>query len=791
VPLALAVPEPQNQPITQVLHARLRGRYLWAILLALIFGIAGGVWTYRHRRPLYEATAQLRIQAVRPRILYPTDGTGLMPMYEQFFNTQMRMISSERVLSLAAEQTDWRTLGRGPVLPAALQVECPGGTDLLEVTFTDPTPEGALAGARSVLNAYLQVYHEQEQADEDQRLHVLTERREVLYRQLQQINDQVMVIANKYGTDSLEAIRDANFKRLDHVESMCKEIEWMIAAAEPGKAGDTSVASARTLTVKEIAEVDPQMQYLLTTKEGLERQIDMLRGSYGGNHPTVRQDTQELAGIEQAIEEHAKQFRDSQPADAIRRPWEVEGVPAVVSLSQLREREQRLHTLLDSAEAEAIKLGRDDLELRKFQEEAKEVGQRLDETRNRIEQLSVEATVAGRVSVVSTGDLPAKPAKDPRAKAAAMAGGGGAAMGFGLVVLLAMLDRRLHRPEHLQGIRQVPILGILPQLPDDLGDAVQAGIAAHCVHQMRARLQLRGGGSPQQVFAITSAGALDGKTSLAMALALSFAGTRARTLLIDLDLVGGGLTSRLEPMFRPRLGEILQRRGLITSAQLEQGLKPAEPTRKMLGAALVDLGFVREQDVAQALAAQAKTQPGLSDVLGGHPLESSVVATRVPYLSVLQLGSANPEDVAHISSSFVRQLLNEARQRFEVVIVDTGPILGSLEASLVVPQADAVVLVVARGTPRTLATAAATQLRGLGAPLAGIAFNRARTGDVHTYSYAPGRSREAGGSGQPPLLAPMVVERSPLGPVAWAVAQAAGIPLTKDRPNGRHMPPLG
>jgi Mrp family chromosome partitioning ATPase len=780
----MAIPEPEAQPITRTLHARLQGRYIWAVLLALVGGIAGGVLAYRQGRPLYETTAQLRIQAVTPRILYSTDLTGMMPMYEQYFNTQMHVISSKRVLSLASEQADWRALGHGALSAKDLVVENPSGTDLIELTYSDPTPDGALAGARSVLEAYLQVYHEQEKAEEDVRLRVLIERRENLYHELGDINNQVMAIANNYGTDSLEPMRDANFKRLDRVEDMLKNIEGMIVVGEPGKTGESVVENARALTVKEIAEVDPQMRLYVSEKEELERSIEMLRGRYGSEYLAVRQAAQRLEGIEQGIEKYARQFRDSQPPDAIRRPWEAEGVPAVVSLAQLRERQKRLQKLFDSDQTEAIKLGQDELRLRKFQLQAKEVQERLDETRTRIEQLNVEATAAGRVFIVTSGELPTKPTKDSRIKMAAMAGGGGAMIGFALVALLAMLDRRLHRPEHLDGIKQVPILGILPELPEDLSDPAQAGIAAHCVHQMRGRLQLRAGGSPQQIYAITSAGALDGKTSLAMALALSFAGTRARTLLIDLDLVGGGLTTRLEPMFRPRLGEILQRRGLITTAQLEQGLKPDAPARKMLGAALVDLGFVRESDVAQALANQAKPQPGLSDVMGGRPLESSVVATRVPYLSVLQLGSANPDDVAHISSSFVRQLLDQARERFEVVIVDTGPILGSLEASLVAPQADGVVMVVARGTPRALATAAATQLRSLNAPLAGIAFNRARTGDLHSYSYAPRSSRAAGSRIQPQVVSPSLVERSPLGPVAMAMVQGAGIPLSQERVNG-------
>ena len=49
----------------------------------------------------------------------------------------------------------------------------------------------------------------------------------------------------------------------------------------------------------------------------------------------------------------------------------------------------------------------------------------------------------------------------------------------------------------------------------------------------------------KRAFSVTSASSGDGKTSLTLALGLSFAASGSRTLLIDSDLVGAGLTARL------------------------------------------------------------------------------------------------------------------------------------------------------------------------------------------------------------------------------------------------------
>ena len=58
------------------------------------------------------------------------------------------------------------------------------------------------------------------------------------------------------------------------------------------------------------------------------------------------------------------------------------------------------------------------------------------------------------------------------------------------------------------------------------------------------------------------------------------------------------------------------------------------------------------------------------------------------------------------------------------MLIDTGPVPGSLEASVVASQVDEVILTVARGEQRALAERSATHLSALGARVAGIVFNR-------------------------------------------------------------------
>jgi capsular exopolysaccharide synthesis family protein len=241
------------------------------------------------------------------------------------------------------------------------------------------------------------------------------------------------------------------------------------------------------------------------------------------------------------------------------------------------------------------------------------------------------------------------------------------------LVLLGLMDRKYRYSDEATsgGTRGVPLLGILPNLPDRLSDPAQASIAAHCVHQIRTMLQLNAMRDGSTAFAITSASSGDGKTSLSLALGLSFAASGSRTLLIDADLVGGGLTSRLGN----------------------------------------------------------ETSVGIVDALAGVGLEECVQPTDVADLSLLPIGSAQAHHAGSFSPPAVRKLLAEIRKHYEVIVIDTGPVMGSIEATPICASVDGVVLTVARGQSRPLVERAITHLQSIGSKISGVVFNRAQHKD--------------------------------------------------------------
>jgi Mrp family chromosome partitioning ATPase len=210
---------------------------------------------------------------------------------------------------------------------------------------------------------------------------------------------------------------------------------------------------------------------------------------------------------------------------------------------------------------------------------------------------------------------------------------------------------------------------------------------------------------------ITSACSGEGKTSLAVSLGLSFAASGARTLLIDCDLVGQGIT-----------------RGF--------GLEGASGVREALSNNTAR-GAVKRMAQGMRLMPAGKT-----DAFTGWTVS--------PY----EIG----------------KLIREVRPYYEVVLIDTGPILGSVEACVVAPEVDGVIMAISRGQQKHLVDRAVQQVTSLGAKLAGIVFNRARRADFNRSAFHS--STRNSGSSRPaiPSLVEEPMDFQKFGPVVRAVA---------------------
>lgn len=204
---------------------------------------------------------------------------------------------------------------------------------------------------------------------------------------------------------------------------------------------------------------------------------------------------------------------------------------------------------------------------------------------------------------------------------------------------------------------------------------------AEAIRDLRTGLMLSRPGAPPRVVLVTSPLAGEGKTTVAMNLAIVLSRT-ARTCLID--------------------------------------------------------GDMREAMVADAIQLRAKA--GLSHVLAGTlPLDDALVRVPdFPNLSILPVGALPPNPADLIASEQMQAVMIALRDKFDCVVIDSPPVIHFSDARVLSSLADVVVLVARYGlTTRRSLTRCVQILDEVRAPIAGVVLNDIDLGsaDYHYYNY--------------------------------------------------------
>lgn len=781
-----SAPAQTVSPIVMIL-SMLRGRYHWALGLGITLAAIGGVAGYKLPKPLYRSVGLIDIAAKVPKVLSETDEKGLLPMFDAYVASQAQLAATRRVVDLAMSSPEWRTVGPagsdeavGAFL-AGLQVSHPKYTQLVEIAYVHEDPNVAAVAVNQVIKAYMKIVTEKENAGGLSTVGVLENQLTVINRKLNDLRADVLAVTEDLGEAALTAKCENLTLERNRLDTVLHDLDLAIATAKA--AGDISASGGgHVLTEREIALKDPGMDGLLQRRTEAQFRVETLKshGGLGAKNPELIQAEEAVALLDRQIEERAVSFR-AQLASS-----------PDVRAATLRENEAKLHLIVelrDRIQEELRVLGKKGLALQNIKAEQLLQQDQLAQVRKRLEQITVESEGRERITVMSYGDRPVEPDTDRRVPFALMSAAIGMVLGFGIVLLWGLRESKLRHVVDVGGAAsgRGRFLGVIPEVPEhppgdgahaDSGEpgadagADPAVLSDYCVHHIRTMLQLR---SPDHrtVVALTSPSPGAGKTTLGLALGMSFATSGSRTLLIDCDFVGHGLSTAMCSMVcdaasralaapageasppvaakngvRPGLmvGLLASRRISFNDAQVQE-LLGAVRERGRSG----DAKAARTARVLEALVREPvngknghASKRGILGALDGRPLAECVIETECPNLSVLPVGDAVERDAERLSRASLEQLIDACRESFDTVIIDTGPVLGSIEAAFATTAADSVLLVVARGERRPPVDDALGRIEGFGAEVSGVVFNRATSSDVARTSYSSrGHSRAA------------------------------------------------
>jgi capsular exopolysaccharide synthesis family protein len=300
-----------------------------------------------------------------------------------------------------------------------------------------------------------------------------------------------------------------------------------------------------------------------------------------------------------------------------------------------------------------------------------------------LQQLQQPQTTPHEIDILQPAGLPSKPSS-PKPKENLIIGLAlGLVLGAGAALVMESLDRRLKDSADVEKASGLTALGVVPfEMP---GEPIPAAthprsVRAEAYRQVRTNIAFAAVKGPPKSVLITSSASSEGKTSLAVNVALASARTGQRVVLVDADL--------RRPMVHTFL-DIPADRGLVDVLAGTVGLSDA-------------LQHVRS---------------GPMDVLLSGPVPT------------------NPNEL--LGSESMLSMIKELESRYDLVVFDTPPVLPVSDALLIAVHVDAVVVVARLGqTTRDRIRRTTTALEHVNAEILGVVPNGAIEREDSAYYYA-------------------------------------------------------
>ena len=244
------------------------------------------------------------------------------------------------------------------------------------------------------------------------------------------------------------------------------------------------------------------------------------------------------------------------------------------------------------------------------------------------------------ISIVDNAEVPKGPSSPNLIKNLLF----GLILGLGLAAMLVFFrdqfDDGIRVPEDIEGKLGLPLLGVVPKTAESAPEEAlldPKSPVSESYNSLRGSLLYSTSQGLPKIMLVTSAQAAEGKTTTSMALARGFARMGRRVLLIDADM-----------------------------------RRPSLQTRMNIA-----------------------NDRGLSNLLtSSDPLEQIMVRSDQPNLTLLAAGPIPPSPTELLSTGRMEDILQTAARQFDVVVIDSPPILGLADAPLMSALVDGVIIVV-------------------------------------------------------------------------------------------------
>jgi len=645
---------------------------------------------------IYESSAVLRVEKEnRDLQVFASSLDGFDPI---FFQTEFELIQSKKVLYPVIEKLKIADrLCRSMELPLGslnddqafqifrknyLEVRPFRNTKLIEVVCQSQQPEEAALYANSITESY-EAYRQNE----------ITGR-------------------SDSGLKALDAEVEKQKKLVSEAAAKIEKLRRDLKIDE--LPGSSAQVQSTTLSDMEIQRKEAQLSELradmISRKVRLEKVADLTIEQLESTLPALQLEDPTTASTKQMYLQALQNVASMQKQGYGKKHPEMQGAMKVVT-----ERRDQLNKLvlgirralsidLSVAQAKVENLEKEVAELRgqlradrtdrlapynEARRDFETQSQLLDVLTSRYRQQAVESKIETRpVQIINRAEPSVRPVKPNLKVNLALSFVVGLVLGLSLAFFIEYLDTSIKTMDDVEKYLGISVLAVIPRgakflTLDDPNSRFAEGYRILC-----AKLNLTGRRDVARCITVLSGGPGEGKSTTSFNLGWVCAQSGMRVLIIDADI---------------------RRPSMHRAVGLENTI-------------------------------------GLGEFLAGQAsLDELVQATSIPNMEILTAGNLGPEDLGRFSRSRFASLLEICRTNYDVIMVDSPPVLGISDASVISQEVDVTLLLIQhRRYPRNVSQRAKRVIEEVGGKLFGVILNNVNIKTDDNYYYYAGYSTQYG-----------------------------------------------
>jgi Mrp family chromosome partitioning ATPase/uncharacterized protein involved in exopolysaccharide biosynthesis len=676
-------PAPQASPV-EMFRDRLAGRWVTASVLSVVLGTLAAFLAWSFTPLLYKSIGLLEASSNRAIVVKMLqDDGGNARSHEAYLRTQVTLVTSDDVISRAIDSEQLQELQRSrgyyPLytsIKSNLMSINPKGTELIEVLYMDKDADASSRVTNAIMTAYMELHgNEKSAAIADTKKQIRDERTKIRT----QINNsrrkqQELVTNSSNVVADVSGLISAKAEECSEYNRAIEQIGETLAKIEVRQKQMNREITGDEIpdpTMLELMEFEPRINGLQVDLEQQEIKLATLRSRLGEEHRIIRNLTSQI--------EATKITLKSVKVDSAVR-WKTSPVGQQKSYKNQIELRQKIDEKLASRR-------RDMRDLQSFQNEYDSIQRDIDSDSldsavldERLTDLErEEPNIQDQVKIGQMARVPEAPDKDRRGAIAAGAFGGSIVLVMGVFFLIGSVDQRTFAIRQLkldQG--QFHCLGVVPDTSKASMEPELLNIGMNCVHKLRNRIESIRFRKPDAgyIMLVSSPFQGDGKTTLVQLLGHSYAAAGFRTCLVDSDFIGRSLSHSLD---------MLDKRGL-------------------------------------------------KEVIRDGKIEDKLIELDRENLFLLPIGLDEMVNPEMMQVDVVESLFQNLRGQFDFIIIDTGPLSGSIESMPIAGSVDGVVLALRKGRSRVPLRRCVRDLHDLNAPYLGVVLNYADKSDYKDIS---------------------------------------------------------